>query len=273
MDAYNRKGEEAWDIVMGNMDKLSGRQRELAERYKAAGRDLVGNGTVKDYFMHEMGHHMQWEDFDGKTYNAVGEKMSQYSGKISGYATASKSEYFAESFAAYMKGERDILDPDYVAFLDKKLIAKDTGSGIMELSRKLTDPREGFKFISDETFNNLTIAVKKKGAVIVRGTKEAEEHLERQGAAASNIGDVLLFRKDVCISEVLEEIHHFEQNLSKMNNDKDETLRNILNEIDAKQYLLSVADKFKIPRNEIELTKRQLQSYQQQLEEYRKGVK
>ena len=132
LDAYNRKGEEAWDIVMGNMDKLSGRQRELAERYKAAGRDLVGNGTVKDYFMHEMGHHMQWEGFDGKTYNAVGEKMSQYSGKISGYATASKSEYFAESFAAYMKGERDILDPDYVAFLDKKLIAKDAGSGIIK---------------------------------------------------------------------------------------------------------------------------------------------
>lgn len=154
-----------------------------------------------------------------------------------------------------------------------KMFAKDAGSAIIELSRKSDNSREGFKFISDETFNNLTIAARKKGAVIIRGTKEAEEHLEKQGASASNIGDVLVFRKDVCISEVLEETHHFEQNLVKLNNDKTEPLRSILNEIDAKQYLLRVADKFKIPRNEVEQTKRQLQSYQQQLEEYQKGVK
>lgn len=153
-----------------------------------------------------------------------------------------------------------------------KSVAKGASSGIIELPRKLDNLREGFNFISDETFTNLTIAARKKGAVIIRGTKEAEEHLEKLGAAASNIGDVLVFRKDVCISEVLEEMHHFEQNLSGMNRDKEEPLRSILNEIDAKRYLLDVADKFKIPRNEIELTRRQLQSYQQQLEDYRKGM-
>ncbi len=154
-----------------------------------------------------------------------------------------------------------------------KPIAKTADTGIMELYRKTDDARNSFKFISDETFNNLTISARKKGAVIIRGTREAEEHLERQGAAASNIGDVLIFRKDVCISEVLEETYHFEQNTLKMNNDKTEPLRSILNEIDAKQYLLENADKYKIPRNEIELTKRQLEAYQQQLEEYGKDVK
>lgn len=154
-----------------------------------------------------------------------------------------------------------------------KSVEKTVDSGIMELYRKTDDEREGFKFITDEIFNNLTIAARKKGAVIIRGTKEAEEHLKKQGAAASNIGDVLIFRKDVCISEVLEETYHFEQNILKMNDDKGEPLRSILNEIDAKQYLLKNAGKYKIPRNEVELTKNQLESYQRQLEEYRKDGK
>lgn len=153
---------------------------------------------------------------------------------------------------------------------ESKPIEKLSDSDIMELYRKADDTRRNFKFISDETFNNLTISARKKGAVIIRGTKEAEEHLKRQGAAASNIADVLIFRKDVCISEVLEEIYHFEQNVIKMNNDKKEPIRSILNEIDAKQYLLKNANKYKIPRNEIELTKNQLESYQRQLEEYEK---
>ena len=154
----------------------------------------------------------------------------------------------------------------------RKSVAKDHGSGIMEMTRKNNNSREGFRFISDKTFDDLTISAKKKGAIIVRGTDEAEEHLERLNAAASNVGDVLIFRKNVCISEVLEEVHHFEQNLEKMNDDKGEPLRSILNEIEAKQFLLNNVDKYKIPRKEVELTKNQLKSYQKQLEEYTKAV-
>lgn len=154
---------------------------------------------------------------------------------------------------------------------DGKTVAKEAGSDIIEMTRKADDPRANLKFISDTTFDNLTISAKKKGALIIRGTKEAEEHLEKVGAAASTMGDILIFRKDVCISEVLEETHHFEQNFAKMNDDKGEPLRTILNEIDAKQYLLDNAAKYKIPRNELELTQKQLESYQKQLETYKKG--
>jgi hypothetical protein len=150
----------------------------------------------------------------------------------------------------------------------EKPIAKKVDTGIIELTRKISsDSRKGFKFISDKTFDNLTIAAKKKGAIILRGTEEVERHLDSMNAAASNLNDILFFRKDVCISEVLEETHHFEQNLMKMNDDKGEPLRSILNEIDAKQYLLDNTKKYKIPRNEIELTKKQLASYQRQLKE------
>ena len=150
----------------------------------------------------------------------------------------------------------------------EKPIAKKVDTGIIELTRKISsDSRKGFKFISDKTFDNLTIAAKKKGAIILRGTEEVERHLDSMNAAASNLNDILFFRKDVCISEVLEETHHFEQNLMKMNDDKGEPLRSILNEIDAKQYLLDNTKKYKIPRNEIELTEKQLASYQRQLKE------
>ncbi len=91
------------------------------------------------------------------------------------------------------------------------------------------------------------------------------------GVAAANVGDILIFRKDVCISEVLEEIHHFEQNLSGMNSDKDEPLRSILNEIEAKQYLLDNVKKYRIPRKETELTRKKLESDKKQLDEYPEG--
>lgn len=150
-------------------------------------------------------------------------------------------------------------------------IANRISSGIIELTRKANKSRKGFKFISDETFNNLTISARKKGAIIIRGTREAEEHLDKVGAAASIVGDVLIFRKNVCISEVLEETYHFEQNLSEANNDKPEPLRSILNEIAAKEYLLENSRKYNIPRNEVELTQRQLESYRKRLIEYQEG--
>ena len=88
------------------------------------------------------------------------------------------------------------------------------------------------------------------------------------GASAATVADVLIFSKDVCISDVLEETYHFEQNLSKLNTDKSEPLRNILNEIDAKEYLLKNVQKYKIPRTETEITQKQLEAYKKQLERY-----
>lgn len=114
---YHKNSSEAWETVMDNIDKLSGPQKELALRYKEAGRDLVGDGSAYDYFVHEIGHHIEWEVFDAKTNNLIGNGMKEYAGKISGYATSSKSEYFAESFSAFVKGEYNKLDPEYIEFI------------------------------------------------------------------------------------------------------------------------------------------------------------
>lgn len=114
---YRKNSSEAWETVMDNIDKLSGPQKELALRYKEAGRALVGDGSAYDYFVHEIGHHIEWEVFDAKTNNLIGNRMKEYAGKISGYATSSKSEYFAESFSAFVKGEYNKLDPEYIEFI------------------------------------------------------------------------------------------------------------------------------------------------------------
>lgn len=45
------------------------------------------------------------------------------------------------------------------------------------------------------------------------------------------------------------------------------SVRTALNEIDAKEYLISVAEKYKIPVEETELTKQQLEYYKHCLEE------
>lgn len=128
-----------------------------------------------------------------------------------------------------------------------------------------------FKELSSTAFNNLIVSARKKGAIIIRSTAEAEKHLAGLNASASTIGNILLFRKKVCISEVLEEIRHFEQNLLFMNDDKPEPLRTFLNEIEAKEYVLNNATKYRIPRNEIEFVNKQLIWYKEQLEEYKNG--
>ncbi len=129
---YVKRSEDSWNTVMNNIDKLSGSQKELALVYQNAGRSLVDGNTVEGLFTHELGHHAQWTLLDAKTNNAVSSRMSEFAPKISGYANASKSEYLAESFTAYMKGERNILDPEYVRFIDSKAIDKGTKSGIIK---------------------------------------------------------------------------------------------------------------------------------------------
>lgn len=140
-----------------------------------------------------------------------------------------------------------------------------------ELFKKADDSRKNFKFISDERFNSLTIGAVKSGAIILRGTPEVERHLDAMGASASAVGGALLFRQDVCVSEVLEETFHYMQTIAGKNDDKVEPLRTILNEIEAKEYIISNATKYKVPRNEIELIEKQLAGYKKQLADYEKG--
>ncbi len=135
-----------------------------------------------------------------------------------------------------------------------------------EMFHKKEAEQPRFKPISDERFNQLTIEAKKAGAFIIRGTAEVEAHLASRDATASTAGNMLMFGKNVCMTEVLEETRHYVQNKQHMNDDKELTLRTILNEIEAKTFIIENAKKYRVPRDELEHIQRQLTSYQKELE-------
>ena len=128
----------------------------------------------------------------------------------------------------------------------------------------------GLEIIDEPTFNKITKKVRKMGALIIKGDSEATTHLERANATAACLGDILLFRDDATVSDVLEEVYHFKQNRIGLNNDKESVLRIILNEIDAKEYVLLQAKKYKISQAEIEITKAHLEYYKNELKSYMK---
>lgn len=128
-----------------------------------------------------------------------------------------------------------------------------------------------YKPVTEERYEQLIIPLKVMGVTILRGTEEVEKHLDFVDAQASNVGeDIVLFRRKISVSAILEETHHVIQNKCGLNDDKDFELRTILNEIDAKEFLLRVAGQYGIPRQEIEETKVQLKKYQTALKEYYK---
>lgn len=139
----------------------------------------------------------------------------------------------------------------------------------LETLRRKDRVRKGYHFFNDRRFEELTANARKQGAVILRGEEEVENYLDRRQADALTVEKVILFRQQVTLSEVLEEVHHFEQNLIGLNEDKDAVLRGILNEIEAKKFLLDNIKKYHIPRKEIEDTKKQLDFYERKLIEWK----
>lgn len=171
---------------------------------------------------------------------------------------------FNRGYAAGVKIASGIKNP--LNYTKNGSIINDT-----EMFKKSRVETDDFKTISEKRFNDLTVEARSKGAIIMRGTPEVEKHLEEMGASASAIGNVLLFRKNVRIGEVLEETYHFMQNINGLNDDKGEPLRTFLNEIDAKKYIINNASKYNVPRNEVELAKKELEYYENKLSEYKEG--
>lgn len=160
----------------------------------------------------------------------------------------------------------------------KNVLTNNTSGGIIntgnEVFRSKSNKNGSNRIaVSQKRFDELTIEAKKNGAKIIKCEYNDEifKHLEKSNATASCIGDTLLFRPDATISEVLEETHHFMQNINGLNDDKSALLRTILNEIEAKEFIINNAKKYNVPRAEIEETIKHLESYKKQLKEYYKG--
>lgn len=111
------KVKEAIRTATDNIDRLSGLEREIAEMYKAAGRNFVDDG-IEGCIIHELGHHVQLSLPD-EMYDGLSIGMKKQMSQISGYATSNKREYIAESFVSWMKGEKRI-DYRLQEYLDNK---------------------------------------------------------------------------------------------------------------------------------------------------------
>ena len=99
-----------------NVDKLSKRVRKVLENSKETMRATVPT-TVEEALWHELGHSLEKKLSKVEGFDVIRTNMAQYAQKISGYATDSLSEYIAESFCSYMKGE-GIVDPELIKAFD-----------------------------------------------------------------------------------------------------------------------------------------------------------
>ena len=163
-------------------------------------------------------------------------------------------------------------DKEYEEWLSEQENVENSGENdTIKMYRKGSTHRKisesGSKIIDMATYHSITNPAIKKGADIRIAKDDVLKRLKEQEATAVTYGDVIYFREDATVSDVLEEVYHFEQNRKGMNSQYDFKQRMILNEIDAKQYLLSVTDKYHIPPEETELTRAQLAFYRKQMED------
>lgn len=135
--------------------------------------------------------------------------------------------------------------------------------------RKVSD--SGREICDQATYHKLTNTVIKKGGNIITADDEWMRYLNERGATAVTIGDSIIFRPDATTTEVVEEVYHFRQNRSGLNVQYSEKQRKVMNEIEAQEYLISVADKYHIPQAEREETKALLEMYINQMEDMKKN--
>lgn len=96
--------------------KLSSRVRNVVERSKTSGRATVP-ATIEEALDHEFGHKLEKHVYKSDLWEDASKNIEKYADKISGYAGESKSEYIAESFTSYMKGET-VADPVLVKIFE-----------------------------------------------------------------------------------------------------------------------------------------------------------
>ncbi len=130
----------------------------------------------------------------------------------------------------------------------------------------------GREIINKAVYSKLTKPILEKDGVIITASEENGwlKRMENVGATALSIDDAIIFREDATTTEVLEEVYHFQQNRAGRNNQYSHEQRFLMNEIEAQEYLISVADKYKLPQSERDETLKLLESYQRQKEKMQK---
>lgn len=149
-------------------------------------------------------------------------------------------------------------------------VANSSESGIIELSRRKGVAHRhigsrGQQIIDKATYNKLTRDFIKNDGLIIRGETAAKHLGEGRYASYLPSLNTTFIRDDATVSDVLEEMYHAKQDRLQMFGDTltEEVL--LRREIDAQEYLLSLTNKYKIPDDEVETTKGNLEYYKTKL--------
>lgn len=154
---------------------------------------------------------------------------------------------------------------------NRKKITAQKRAAYAELHRRRVG-EQGQEIIDKPTYVKLTREFLRHGGVIIRG-EDAERHLRMQGAYASYMpgGNFAFIRDDATVSDVLEEMYHAMQDRKNMFSTYPQKEILTRREIDAQKYLIAVAEKYKIPVEETEVTRRNLEIYEEYLRELVEG--
>ena len=129
--------------------------------------------------------------------------------------------------------------------------------------------RSSMKQVNDALYSSQKNYVERHGGVVLRGGEEAERHLDSMGVDAAYMtgAGVIMLRHDATTSEVLEEVYHFQQDQRGDYADRNAAVMTLLRERDAQRYLLSVAERYNIPKSETRQTMDALEGYLRKLRE------
>lgn len=92
-----------------DLSKASSQLRRVIEASRESGRGTVPE-TIQDVLSHEFGHALEKQIKRSDSFEQIKNNMPEYARKISGYASEDISEYIAESFVSWRKGET-LIDP------------------------------------------------------------------------------------------------------------------------------------------------------------------
>lgn len=100
--------------ILANPDKYDLSKMSKAARATILAAKISGRATVpenvEEALWHELGHALEKQVKRSANFDAIKVNMARFSEKVSGYATTDISEYIAESFASWKKGEQ-LADP------------------------------------------------------------------------------------------------------------------------------------------------------------------
>lgn len=100
--------------ILANLDKYDLSKMSKAARATILAAKISGRATVpenvEEALWHELGHALEKQVKRSANFDDIKVNMARFSEKVSGYATTDISEYIAESFASWKKGEQ-LADP------------------------------------------------------------------------------------------------------------------------------------------------------------------